>query len=135
MTEVVEVVALIRDRVDLPLVVDADNGYGNALNVQRTVRMFERAGATAIQLEDQTLPKRCGHLRDKTVIPAGGDGGQDPRRGRCPRQPIHPDHRTDRRRGHGRGERRDRSRRAVCGGRGGTCCSWRHRRAARSWPR
>ncbi|WP_216851093.1 oxaloacetate decarboxylase [Acidisphaera sp. L21] len=70
MTEVVEVVALIRDRVDLPLVVDADNGYGNALNVQRTVRMFERAGATAIQLEDQTLPKRCGHLRDKTVIPA-----------------------------------------------------------------
>ena len=69
MTEVVEVVALIRDRVDLPLVVDADNGYGNALNVQRTVRMFERAGANAIQLEDQTLPKRCGHLRDKTVIP------------------------------------------------------------------
>jgi 2-methylisocitrate lyase-like PEP mutase family enzyme len=70
MTEVVDTVSLIRDRVDLPLVVDADNGYGNALNVQRTVRMFERAGATAIQLEDQTLPKRCGHLRDKTVIPA-----------------------------------------------------------------
>ena len=69
MTEVVDVVALVRDRVALPLVVDADNGYGNALNVQRTVRMFERAGANAIQLEDQTLPKRCGHLRDKTVIP------------------------------------------------------------------
>ena len=70
MTEVVDTVALIRDRVDLPLVVDADNGYGNALNVQRTVRMFERAGANAIQLEDQTLPKRCGHLRDKSVVPA-----------------------------------------------------------------
>ena len=68
MMEVVDTVALIRDRVDLPLVVDADNGYGNALNVQRTVRMFERAGANAIQLEDQTLPKRCGHLRDKTVV-------------------------------------------------------------------
>lgn len=71
MNEVVETIALIRDRVATPLIVDADNGYGNALNVQRTVRMFERAGATAIQLEDQTLPKRCGHLRDKTVVPAG----------------------------------------------------------------
>jgi 2-methylisocitrate lyase-like PEP mutase family enzyme len=51
-------------------VVDADTGYGNALNVQRTMRMFERAGADAIQLEDQTYPKRCGHLADKGVIPA-----------------------------------------------------------------
>ena len=68
MNEVAEVIALVRDRVDLPLIVDADNGYGNALNVQRTVRMFERAGANVIQLEDQTLPKRCGHLRDKTLI-------------------------------------------------------------------
>ena len=71
MTEVAEVVALVRDRVDLPLIVDADNGYGNAINVQRTVRMFERAGANAIQLEDQTLPKKCGHLRDKTLISTG----------------------------------------------------------------
>jgi 2-methylisocitrate lyase-like PEP mutase family enzyme len=68
MTEVAEVVGLIRDRTALPLIVDADTGYGNALNVQRTVRLFERAGATAIQLEDQTFPKRCGHLRDKGVI-------------------------------------------------------------------
>ena len=68
MNEVVEVISLVRDRVDLPLIVDADNGYGNALNVQRTVRMFERAGAGAIQLEDQTLPKKCGHLRDKTLV-------------------------------------------------------------------
>jgi 2-methylisocitrate lyase-like PEP mutase family enzyme len=70
MNEVAESIALIRDRVPTALIVDADNGYGNALNVQRTVRIFERAGANAIQLEDQTLPKRCGHLRDKTLISA-----------------------------------------------------------------
>jgi 2-methylisocitrate lyase-like PEP mutase family enzyme len=68
MNEVAETIALIRDRVPTPLIVDADNGYGNALNVLRTVRVFERAGATAIQLEDQTMPKRCGHLRDKVLI-------------------------------------------------------------------
>jgi 2-methylisocitrate lyase-like PEP mutase family enzyme len=51
------------------LIVDADTGYGNALNVQRTVRLFERAGAAAIQLEDQTFPKRCGHLQDKSLVP------------------------------------------------------------------
>jgi 2-methylisocitrate lyase-like PEP mutase family enzyme len=76
MTEVAETVALIRDRVALPLVVDADNGHGNALNTQRTVRMFERAGATALQLEDQTLPKRCGHLQGKSLIPAGEMAGK-----------------------------------------------------------
>jgi len=65
MTEVVDTLALIRDRVDAELVVDADTGYGNALNVVRTVREFERAGATAIQLEDQDFPKRCGHLDGK----------------------------------------------------------------------
>jgi 2-methylisocitrate lyase-like PEP mutase family enzyme len=70
MTEVADVIAMISDRVQLPLIVDADTGYGNALNVQRTVRLFERMGAGAIQLEDQTTPKRCGHLTDKSVIPA-----------------------------------------------------------------
>lgn len=70
MIEVADTIRLIRDRVELPLIVDADTGYGNALNVQRTVRLFERAGAQAIQLEDQTFPKRCGHLADKGVIPA-----------------------------------------------------------------
>ncbi|MDA8248454.1 MAG: isocitrate lyase/phosphoenolpyruvate mutase family protein [Rhodospirillales bacterium] len=70
MNEVAETIALVRDRVALPLIVDADNGYGNALNVQRTVRTFERAGASAIQLEDQTLPKRCGHLQDKSLVTA-----------------------------------------------------------------
>lgn len=76
MTEVAETVGLIRDRVGLPLVVDADNGHGNALNTQRTVRMFERAGATALQLEDQTLPKRCGHLQGKSLISAGEMAGK-----------------------------------------------------------
>ena len=71
MSEVADTIALIRDRVPTPLIVDADNGYGNALNVQRTTRAFERAGADAIQLEDQTLPKRCGHLRGKTLVSTG----------------------------------------------------------------
>jgi 2-methylisocitrate lyase-like PEP mutase family enzyme len=52
------------------LIVDADTGYGNALNVQRTVRLLERAGANAVQIEDQHFPKRCGHLEDKALIPA-----------------------------------------------------------------
>lgn len=68
MTEVVSTIELIRDRVSSPLIVDADNGHGNALNVQRTVRMYERAGANALQLEDQSLPKRCGHLAGKAVV-------------------------------------------------------------------
>jgi 2-methylisocitrate lyase-like PEP mutase family enzyme len=70
MNEVADTVALVRDRVACPLIVDADTGFGNVLNVQRTVRTFERAGATVIQLEDQTFPKRCGHLENKAVIPA-----------------------------------------------------------------
>jgi len=70
MTEVAETLALIRERVPAHLIVDADTGYGNALNVVRTVRTFERAGADAIQLEDQDFPKRCGHLDGKALIPA-----------------------------------------------------------------
>jgi 2-methylisocitrate lyase-like PEP mutase family enzyme len=68
LSEVAETLSLIRDRVATPLIVDADTGYGNALNVQRTMRLFERAGATAIQLEDQSFPKRCGHLEDKSLV-------------------------------------------------------------------
>ena len=70
MSEVADTLAALRDRIALPVVVDADNGFGNALNVQRTVRVFERMGANAIQLEDQTMPKRCGHLDGKRLIPA-----------------------------------------------------------------
>lgn len=76
MNEVAEVVALIRDRVPTPLIVDADTGWGNALNVERTVRMLERAGASAVQLEDQSFPKRCGHLAEKRLIPAAEMAGK-----------------------------------------------------------
>ena len=70
MSEVAETVAAIRDRVGIALVVDADTGFGNALNVMRTVEVFERSGADAIQLEDQTTPKRCGHLAGKSLVEA-----------------------------------------------------------------
>jgi 2-methylisocitrate lyase-like PEP mutase family enzyme len=70
LSEVADTVALIRDRVGSHLIVDADTGYGNALNVARTVRLFERAGANAIQIEDQAFPKRCGHLDNKTLVRA-----------------------------------------------------------------
>jgi 2-methylisocitrate lyase-like PEP mutase family enzyme len=70
MAEVAATAALIRDRVAAHLIVDADTGFGNALNVARTVGAFERAGANAIQIEDQDFPKRCGHLEGKLLIPA-----------------------------------------------------------------
>jgi 2-methylisocitrate lyase-like PEP mutase family enzyme len=76
MSEVVETIGMIRDRVAADLIVDADTGYGNALNVGRTVRLFERAGAGAIQLEDQDFPKRCGHLDGKLLIPAAEMAGK-----------------------------------------------------------
>ncbi|WP_050931701.1 isocitrate lyase/PEP mutase family protein [Aestuariivita boseongensis] len=67
-SEMAETMALIRDRVDVPVIIDADTGFGNALNAQRTIRIYERAGANALQVEDQTFPKRCGHLADKSLI-------------------------------------------------------------------
>jgi 2-methylisocitrate lyase-like PEP mutase family enzyme len=76
MSEVVETVGMIRDRVDADLIVDADTGYGNALNVARTMRLLERAGANAIQLEDQDFPKRCGHLEGKVLIAADEMAGK-----------------------------------------------------------
>lgn len=70
-TEVADTLARITERVALPVIVDADTGFGNALNVMRTVKGFERAGAAMIQIEDQTFPKRCGHLDGKAVVPVG----------------------------------------------------------------
>ena len=67
-SEMADTMALIRDRVALPVIIDADTGFGNALNAQRTMRLYERAGASALQVEDQTYPKRCGHLADKSLI-------------------------------------------------------------------
>ena len=66
--EVVDQLAAMRDAIDIPILADADTGFGNALNVRRTVRMMERAGANAILLEDQVFPKRCGHFDNKQVI-------------------------------------------------------------------
>ena len=71
MSEVVDTVACIRERIALPIIVDADTGFGNALNMQRTIARLERAGANLIQIEDQTFPKRCGHLEGKTVVSTG----------------------------------------------------------------
>ncbi len=66
--EIAEHTARIRDAVSVPLIVDADTGFGNALNVRHTVRVLERAGADCIQFEDQVAPKRCGHFAGKEVI-------------------------------------------------------------------
>jgi 2-methylisocitrate lyase-like PEP mutase family enzyme len=68
LTDVVNSLSAISDSVDIPLIVDADTGFGNAVNVYRTVRLLERAGAAAIQLEDQVLPKKCGHFAGKAVV-------------------------------------------------------------------
>lgn len=71
MTQMVDRVAAIADAVDLPLIADADTGYGNPLNVRRAVRAYEKAGAAAMHIEDQTFPKRCGHMLGRDVIPTG----------------------------------------------------------------
>ncbi len=70
LAEIADHTARIRDAVELPLIVDADTGFGNALNVRHTIRTLERAGADCIQLEDQVSPKRCGHFSGKEVISA-----------------------------------------------------------------
>jgi 2-methylisocitrate lyase-like PEP mutase family enzyme len=85
--EVVARLEQIVDSVTLPVIADCDTGYGNALNAQRAIRAFERAGVAGLHLEDQTFPKRCGHLDDKGVVPTGEfaqkiraarDASQDP---------------------------------------------------------
>jgi 2-methylisocitrate lyase-like PEP mutase family enzyme len=68
--ELAQQTSAIREAVDLPIIVDADTGFGNALNARRTVQVLERAGANAIQIEDQVFPKRCGHFSGKQVISA-----------------------------------------------------------------
>jgi 2-methylisocitrate lyase-like PEP mutase family enzyme len=86
LTEMADTLALIRDRTALPIIIDADTGHGNALNARRTMQTFERTGAGALQVEDQTFPKRCGHLADKGLIPTAEMAGKiaamaDARRG------------------------------------------------------
>lgn len=70
MTEMVDNAARIADASGLPLIADADNGYGGVLNVRRTIQAYERAGVAAVHLEDQEMPKRCGHLTGKQLVPA-----------------------------------------------------------------
>lgn len=69
LSQLVEHTMAIRNVIELPLIVDADTGFGNALHASRTVRILERAGASAIQLEDQRMPKRCGHFSGKEIVP------------------------------------------------------------------
>ena len=69
--EVAAHIAACREAVSIPIVADGDTGFGNAVNLVRTVKMFERAGAGAIQIEDQVYPKRCGHFEGKAVVPPG----------------------------------------------------------------
>lgn len=75
-TEMAETMTLVADRTDLPVIIDADTGFGNALNAQRTMRLYERAGASALQIEDQSYPKRCGHLSEKRLIPTAEMAGK-----------------------------------------------------------
>lgn len=70
LTELASHVSAIRDAVRVPLIVDADTGFGNAVGVTRTVEVLERAGASGVQLEDQVFPKKCGHFEGKQVVPA-----------------------------------------------------------------
>lgn len=71
LAEITEQTVRIRDAVEVPLLVDADTGFGNAVNVRHTIRTLERAGADCVQLEDQVSPKRCGHFNGKAVITTG----------------------------------------------------------------
>lgn len=69
MAEITERLTTMVDAVDVPVIADADTGYGNALNAQHMVRAFERAGVAGFHLEDQQFPKRCGHYDDKSIVP------------------------------------------------------------------
>jgi 2-methylisocitrate lyase-like PEP mutase family enzyme len=70
LSEIAQHTATVRESVNIPVIVDADTGFGNALNVRHCVRVLGRAGADAIQIEDQTMPKKCGHFSNKLVVPA-----------------------------------------------------------------
>jgi 2-methylisocitrate lyase-like PEP mutase family enzyme len=76
LSELADIVAAIRERVSIPLIVDMDTGFGNALNVQRSVKLLTQAGASALQLEDQVTPKRCGHLAGKELVPRAEMSGK-----------------------------------------------------------
>lgn len=68
LSEIAQHTVTIREAVDIPVLVDADTGFGSALNVRQTIRLLERAGANAVQLEDQVMPKKCGHFSEKSIV-------------------------------------------------------------------
>lgn len=80
MTEMITSASAITSTISVPLIADADTGYGGALNIYRTVREYEKAGVAALHIEDQAFPKRCGHLDGKEVGLNPGDEHQDPGR-------------------------------------------------------
>ena len=84
MTEMLDNASQIASVVDIPVIADADTGYGGVLNVRRTVRQYERSGVAALHLEDQDFPKRCGHMDDKRGYPRRRHGAENPRGGRRP---------------------------------------------------
>ena len=86
LAEMIDNARRIAAAVAVPVVADADTGYGNPVNVVHTVRSYERAGVAAIHLEDQVMPKRCGHMEGKEVVPVAEFRGQDPG---CDRRPFH----------------------------------------------
>ena len=93
LSENVRFIGLTVEAVGIPVIADADTGYGNAINVIRTVREYEKSGVAAFHIEDQVSPKKCGHYEGKEVIGARRDGRQDPRRGRHPAGPRPRHHR------------------------------------------
>ena len=105
LSEMVDNARRIAQAVDIPVIADADTGYGNSINVIRTVREYEAAGVAAIHLEDQVMPKKCGHMDGQAGRAGRRDGGQGGGRGRGAALSRVPDHRAHRR-ARGRGARR-----------------------------
>ena len=118
MTEMVGNAGRIAACVDIPVIADADTGYGNPLNVIRTVGAYEAAGVAGIHIEDQVAPKKCGHMEGKLVIPAEEMAAEGPGRGRGPHPARVRDHRPDRRAGRGGPGASPRARPDVPRGRG-----------------
>ncbi len=129
MSEVAETISLIRDRVDAHLIVDADTGYGNALNVERTVRTFERAGATAIQTRGSGLPQALRPSRRQGADAGDGDVRQDQGGARYPAFTRDADHRAHRRGGGRRASSAPSIARWLIARPAPTCCSSRRRKA------
>ena len=96
LTELAQQLSYLTARVTIPVIVDADTGFGDTANVERTIVELERAGAAAIQLEDQELPKRCGHLSGKSLVSTDAMCAKLRAASRCPGRRCHRDSCADR---------------------------------------